>query len=71
MPKCSLEVKGFNGSPAVCIRPMAWPELRHKQHINWEDTVLVFETKGRSSKPEHRATGWVSTIGERLEATFH
>ena len=71
MPKYNWEVKGFNGSPEVCIRPTEWPEHRHKRRIDWEDTVLVFETKERLSNPQHKANGWVSTIGERLEATFH
>ena len=71
MPKYSLEVKGFNGSPEVCIRPTALPEPRHKRRIDWEDTALVFEIKGQSSNPARKANGWVNTIGERLEATFH
>ena len=71
MPKCNLEIKGSNGSPEVCIRPTEWPEHHHKRRIGWEDTVLVFEIKGSSPNPEHKANGWVSTIGERLEATFH
>ena len=70
MPKCNLEVKGVNGSPEVCIRPTEWLEPRHKQRTDWEDTALVFEIKGPSPNPERQANGWVSTIGERLEATF-
>ena len=70
MPKYSLEVRGFNGLRGVCIRQAGWLAHRHKRRIDWEDTALVFETKGQSSKPVRKANGWVSTIGERLEATF-